>query len=261
MGVFARTIRRVLPERWQPPARYLYERTRGLLERELPLAIGTVMPGDCVIDVGANVGIYTYAFARAGACVEAFEPQSACASVLRAFAATTRSVRVHKVALGAKAGRATLHVPISDEVSRAGNASLRSVGLPAQAETVEVATLDSFNFPAAFIKIDVEGAEMDVIAGAGETIRTHRPLMLIEIEQRHHEDPMSRVFDQLAALGYDGFFLGAESRMRPISEFDLDRDQRRPLRIPGAGPYINNFLFQHRDPEGASRWTRSRAIK
>ena len=52
------------------------------------------------MDVGANAGLYTYAFAKAGAIVEAFEPQAEWAEVVRAFAAGRPSVRVHQVALG-----------------------------------------------------------------------------------------------------------------------------------------------------------------
>jgi FkbM family methyltransferase len=258
MGTIARGIRRALPARWQPPARYFYVRARGLLERELPLAVAAVIPGDCVVDVGANVGIYTYAFARAQARVEVFEPQAECAKVLRAFAAATPTVRVHEVALGATSGEATLHVPVSGDRANSARASLRDGGSAARRQTVTVVPLDSFDFSGVtMIKIDVEGAEDDVIAGAIQTIRRHQPLLLVEIEQRHHQTPVSEVFEQLAALDYDGYFLDSRRRIRPIAEFELERDQIATLAAPAAGPYINNFLFQPRAAgEQKRRWDR-----
>src|SRR4051812_10734184 len=104
MGVIARAVRRALPLRWQPSARFYYERARGLIEREVALASAVIKRDDRVIDVGANFGVYTYAFARANTRVEAFEPQSQCAAILREFAAARPHVMVHQVALGATNG-------------------------------------------------------------------------------------------------------------------------------------------------------------
>jgi hypothetical protein len=72
----------------------------------------------------------------------------------------------------------------------------------------------------------------------------------VEIEQRHHPEPIERVFARFESLGYDAYFLDAAGVMRPVAEFDLKRDQAL-----GAGRvYVNNFLFEHR--EGDRRWPR-----
>src|SRR5215207_9805434 len=141
MGFIARNVRRLLPDRWQPPVRYMYEWTRGLLERELPLAVAAVSPGDRVIDVGANVGIYTHALARAGASVEAFEPQVACASVLRAYASAAGRVRVHQAALGRQAGEAELRIPSIGGRELRGNATLGATAVDHRVEIANVLTL------------------------------------------------------------------------------------------------------------------------
>ena len=98
----ARLIRKKLPAAWQPPIRFLYERTRGLLERELSVVASMVHAGDHVADVGANHGLYTHMFAKRGAVVEAFEPQPECVAVLQAYASRRRprNVRVHPVEIG-----------------------------------------------------------------------------------------------------------------------------------------------------------------
>jgi FkbM family methyltransferase len=255
VGVITRGVRHALPARWQPAARYFYDWARGQLERELFLAVAAVQRGDCVVDVGANLGTYTYALARAGARVEAFEPQSACARVLMAFAADKPAVRVHQVALGDTKSEVNLYIPIVDNRARSGEASLRNVGAAAQ-ERVTIAPLDTFDLPAvSMIKIDVEGAELGVIGGAVDTIRRDRPLLLVEIEQRHHRSPVSEVFARIAELGYQGYFLDASHRVRLISEFDFERYQNpnAVLSKPSAGQYINNFLFEPRDPNARRR--------
>jgi len=259
----ARLIRRQLPPAWQPPIRLLYERTRGLLERELPIVRAAVQAGDHVADVGANHGIYTHVFASRGAVVDAFEPQPECVAVLAAYAARRQSrVRVHPVALSTAVGEGTLHVPSG--AASSPSASLRvaraagAAGDPGAALQVPLAPLDSFElFDLALVKIDVEGAELDVLQGGSETLRRSRPLLFIEIEQRHHPEPIADVFEAVACLGYDGSFLDGTGRLRPVKAFDVDRHQLDPALHPERGlPYINNFLFSPSAATGiaARRW-------
>jgi FkbM family methyltransferase len=244
----ASTVRGLLPRRFQPSVRYQYERWRGLIERELPLFCEMVEPNDLVVDVGANVGIYMHALAKRGAVVEAFEPQPWCVDVLRAYAAANPRVHVHAVALGAEPSRAELRVPIVDGQSARGSASLVSTDHAGRAETfdIEVRTLDSFGFERVrAIKIDVEGAEVGVIRGAAATIARDHPILLVEIERRHHGGPIDQVFAEIQAMGYRGEFLLPGRGLRPLAEFDVEEYQR--LEAPAGQPYINNFLFSPAD--------------
>jgi FkbM family methyltransferase len=241
----ARLIRKQLPAAWQPSIRFLYERTRGLLERELSVVASVVHRGDHVADVGANHGLYTHMFAKRGAVVEAFEPQPECVAVLRAYASRRRSrnVRVHPVALSATAGIGTLHLPHGSESSP--SASLHSTTADDAPLEVALEPLDAFAFSdLTLVKIDVEGAELEVLRGATETLRRSRPLLFVEIEQRHHREPIAEVFDEITSLGYDGVFLDDSGRLRPLSMFDVERCQLEAARRPDVGqPYINNFFF------------------
>ena len=251
----ARLIRKRLPAAWQPPVRFLYERVRGLLEREMALVAAAIHPGERVADVGANNGLYTHAFAKRGALVEAFEPQPECVTVLQAYASRRRSrnVRVHPVALSSRSGTAALHLPRGSESSP--SASLRATpGAGASLEVV-LESLDSFEFSdLRLLKIDVEGAELDVLRGAGETLKQSRPLLFVEIEQRHHREPIGEVFDEIASFGYDGAFLDGSGRLRPVSSFDAEQCQAEAaLRANHLQPYINNFFFSSTAPE-ARRW-------
>jgi FkbM family methyltransferase len=254
----ARLIRQRLPAAWQPPIRFFYEQTRGLLERELSLVLAMVHRGDHVADIGANHGLYTHALAKRGAVVEAFEPQPECVAVLQAYASRRRlrNVRVHPVALSSASGIGALHVPRGSASSP--SASLRAAHDTDVALEVALAPLDSFEFSdLRFLKIDVEGAELDVLRGATETLRRSRPLLFVEIEQRHHGEPIADVFGEISSFGYEGTFLDGSGRLRPLSAFDVERHQLEAARLQGRRqPYINNFFFSAAAASGPAsrRW-------
>ena len=102
-----------------------------------------------------------------------------------------------------------------------------------------------------FIKIDVEGHEEGVLAGAWETISRDRPALLIEIEERHNQGGIKRISDLLATVGYEGFFF-QDGKQFPIEQFvepihqpaDLIWDKNKYVRR--TFPYVNNFLFVSR---------------
>lgn len=56
-----------------------------------------------------------------------------------------------------------------------------------------------------------------------------RPTILREIEQRHHDDRIERVFERLEALGYDLFAVRSEG-LTPLADFDVEADQAAHLR-------------------------------
>jgi FkbM family methyltransferase len=242
-----------LPRAWRPSASFHYYSMRSLLEPELLIACRALKERSRAIDVGANEGVYTHAFARTGARVEAFEPQPESLEVLRAYARSRPQVHVHGYALGAAAGTAVLEVPRRDGKPLTGHARLlrppahkqeEALGRPESSFVVEVRTLDSFAFDdVAMIKIDVEGHELDVLRGAHETIKRNRPLILVEIEQRHMSVPMAGVFEELSAMDYVGKFLHPLAGLRPLREFvPGDHQDARKADTPRA-LYINNFFF------------------
>ena len=57
-----------------------------------------------------------------------------------------------------------------------------------------------------FIKIDVEGHELEVIKGAKETINKYNPILLVEIEKRHSKRPVKETINFINNLGYECFF-------------------------------------------------------
>ncbi len=141
-----------------------------------------VGPGDIAFDVGANVGNRTKVFLRLGARVVAVEPQTSCASLLdEAFGREPGFILIRQ-ALGAAAGMAELQLCEATTIASMSPAwakAVRSSGRFAayhweRAERVPVTTLDALiehHGEPAFIKIDVEGFELEVLKGLSRPVR------------------------------------------------------------------------------------------
>ena len=67
-----------------------------------------------------------------------------------------------------------------------------------------------------FIKIDVEGHELEVIKGAKETINKYNPILLVEIEKRHSKESEETI-NFINNLGYECFFT-SEKNLIPINK-------------------------------------------
>lgn len=234
-----------LPPAWQVPVKFRFAQLRGHLEPEMALLPQLVRRGDHVIDVGGNRGVYAYRLAQLGARVEVFEPNAACHQVLSPWAARCACVTIHAVALSAEEGEGKLVVPVDrDGVEHDSSGSLEHgvVGRNARTTLVPLRTLDSYAFKqVTLIKIDVEGHEANVIAGARDTIAASKPALLVEIEQRHLTRPIAEVFSEIVGLGYVGFF-EKNGRLTPIGAFDPAVDQALE-NLGSSHEYRNNFLF------------------
>lgn len=240
------TARDALPAKYQVPVKYWYGAVRRDLEPEMALLPLLVDKGAHVADIGGNRGTYAFQLHRLQARVEIFEPNPLCADILCHWAAPLAAVNVHRVALSSAPGTATLHIPIDDHgVEHDASASIEAARDGRQHDVeVPLRDLDSFGFDDLdFIKIDTEGHEGSVLAGAERTIRASSPAMLIEIEQRHlRSESIEDLFGRILALGYRGYFLGGQ-RLEPLGKFDLSRDQSLAAFESKSSSYINNFLF------------------
>lgn len=241
---FKSSVRDLLPGRFQVPIKYWFSHVTGGIEAEMALLPLVVTDGRRTIDVGGNRGTYAFRLAALGTRVEVFEPNPACHTMLSAWANGRPKVRIHAVALSSSEGEGELLVPLgNDGVEHDSSGSLEhGADGPVRHVAVPLRTLDSFAFDdVAFIKIDVEGHEASVIAGAHATIAANMPVLLVEIEQRHLERRIDDVFAEISALGYAGYFI-RDRRLTPLSDFVVAVDQSignlsAPLR------YHNNFLF------------------
>ena len=163
------------------------EQTRGLFfeAMELEELRKVVRPGARIVDVGANTGNHTIFFAgpMKAASVTPLEPLPAAANALRASVLRNglKNVDLSHLGIGiaGKPGRARL---VFSTRGGLGATSLE----PDPAGEISVATLDSvISDPVDFLKVDVEGMEMSVLAGSQELIAKSRPLIFIEIANRN----------------------------------------------------------------------------
>lgn len=240
MSLKARIVS-AIPVSYQTPWRYHIRRLTHRLERELPFLAHVLKAPRTCVDVGANYGMYTCVLAKMARRVEAFEPIPACAAALRAYFGST--VQVHRVALSSRSGHVTLFTPV-----RGGVVNFESTGLGVaspDAIPVEVETrrLDEFELiDVSFVKIDVEGHELEVLEGGQHTIARDRPILLVEIEQRHSGRPVADVIAHIETLGYSGHFL-VDGILRPVRGFSYEEHQAPYLENVMAAGYINNFFF------------------
>ncbi len=231
-----------------PAIAYRLCETMGNLERELKHLDVIVPRGGMAIDVGANVGLWCYRLSSHFDRVEAFEPQPRCYDIVHR--AKLPGVSLHREALSSKDGAAVLKIPAHWGLRIPGMASLNAMDGNYEEVTVETRRLDEFDFRGVnFIKIDVEGHESDVLAGGRETILREKPVMVIEIEQRHLSFPFTQVIESVVTLGYEAFFL-SRGELHPFADFDYGARQKAFTEgkatkcdtLPKS--YINNFIFK-----------------
>jgi FkbM family methyltransferase len=146
-------------------------------------------PHPVVCDIGANAGQSAIALGHLipRSVIVSFEPQPAFRRELRlAQWLLGRRHTVRFVALGAESKEEQrLFIPLLDGVERLARASIVQGGAAHESArrsiSVPLRTLDDQDLAPAFVKIDVEGAEADVLRGGERTIRDHRPVVMAEI--------------------------------------------------------------------------------
>jgi len=220
-------------------------------EYELTILPQYVDNAKLAIDVGGNIGSYTYPLSRLAKQVVTFEPNPLYLERLRAL--RLNNVTFEDAALSDRSGSAPLRIPVaaSGEEDQ-GMASIDKRAIPGEisrAFDVKTRRLDDYGFDnVGFVKIDVEGHEEAVLQGALQTLERNRPVLLVEIEERRNPGAVGRVREQLRELGFAGY-LFRDGAKRPINTFDpavdqpesLVWDRRRHTRR--SFPMVNNFLF------------------
>lgn len=197
------------------------------------------------LDIGAKIGMYTYRIRKHSSEVIAFEPVPMFNRILRAVFEGKRG-RIEPYAVSDRRGTARLRLPYGhDGKPKFGRSTIdpdnrfdsKIIGHTDELE-VETKRIDDYNLPdVGFIKIDVEGHELAVLAGAEATVARHAPNLLIECNDEHQPDAVARLGAWLDAHEYDTVFLhGCE--LRPIGEYQRD--------LHWIKHEIENFIAIHR---------------
>lgn len=181
--------------------------------RILAEAMGHISPGSTVLDAGANIGNHTIFFSKVcqAGSVHAFEPMRLTYSLLQRNIAlnSLQNVTAHNAALGAEPGTAKL---LSYSSGNLGMSSVSYDGGIYPVTTIDALRLERLDF----VKIDVEGAHMEVLEGGRETLRRLKPKIWIELRPNRRElqsgDELLRSmgFRQARALSTTDFLYTAE---------------------------------------------------
>jgi len=153
----------------------------------LDLAEHLVRPGDVVWDVGANVGLFTFAAAHRAGRVLAFEPDPWLAGLLERTAAFFSNVSIIRAAVADYCGQGELHIARRARGSNflLGQGSSQSGGTRCLTE-VKVITLDSLGqAPPNVLKIDVETGELAVLRGAARLLAQSLPVVICEVAKEN----------------------------------------------------------------------------
>ena len=176
-------------------------------EAEVGFVCDWVERGSVVIDVGANVGIFTVPLATAvgeEGSVWAIEPSPENVRRLRRNLEINQlhNVRILEVALAARAGSSWLRLredPAYATISSVAPGKSAEPMIPVDVLRLDDLWRDAGRPTIAAIKIDVEGAELDVVRGAEELLEVTAPLVLIEVAERADT---AEVMARLTRFGY-----------------------------------------------------------
>ena len=214
------------------------ERRKG--EKEIKLIPQLLSNCNRAIDIGANVGVWSYWLSKYAKQVESFEPNPKIFSALKNI--KIKNVNSYNIALSNKTGSVDLLIPKGSKGFSNQGASLSSIKVQGEHKsiTIEAKRLDEYNFlDVDFIKIDVEGHEHEVIEGARETIKKFKPTMVIEMEEKHNQIPIEEQISSVEKMGYQCCVFINETIMK-IKEIDLDKFHRNPT---NKDTYLFNFIF------------------
>jgi FkbM family methyltransferase len=188
-------------------------------------------PGDTVVDVGANRGMFALIASRLvgdTGKVICFEPNPNCIAILEREIQTNTisNILIHKFALGEREQVLTLSVPNFNSGEGTFGESPYSEDVTYRVQTpIKVGDLVLENKQPSLIKIDVEGFECDVIAGLTRTIDRHHPIVLTEVAQKHLlacGSSIQNLQDLMEQRGYEGFTLGLK-KINGQYQWDLTR--------------------------------------
>lgn len=188
-----------------------------------------------IADIGAHVGYFSMiaALRNPRAKVHAFEPVDfihARLAVNQRGNGVKNIVR-HQAGVSDREGWTEIHVRFSANLLSTGSSLERGAAGPAATETrrIRLHTVDEMFAESGvdLVKIDVEGHEPRVLDGARETLRRHRPAVLLEALR---DTPLDALLDRFAPLGYTAHW---------IAEPDATLVALPAARPPGA----RNLLF------------------
>lgn len=227
----------------------------NVLERKVEpelVWIKEFLPKNAVfIDIGANMGSFLYQleFHLFPENMYAFEPNRELYKRLKRI---FPKMNFYDLALSNEKTTAEFKIPVMDGEAVHTRGTLQTE-LKEEGEQktiiqkVQVDTLDNWAEKVYlqrldFIKIDVEGNEHLTLKGAKNTIQKHQPTLMVEIEQRHHVEPVWNIIEEVKSWGYEARYLNRNSFELEILTPDFMEQQNADF-VKDYQNYINNIIF------------------
>ena len=223
---------------------------------ELDYITRSINKGDTVLDIGSHKGGYLYWLRKSvgkEGFVFAFEPQITLFTYLQNFISIYdfKNIDLKHAGVSSKKGLLNLFIPNAIGLtSPEATFEQKSPNEEGYYTEVQVLQIDEFlndrKSKVSLIKIDVEGHELEVFKGAIDLLKTDRPKLIFECENRHlNNSRVEDVFDFLKQLNYQGFFF-YRGRKTPIEQFEASKHQvtSSDKQIINKKEYCNNFVFE-----------------
>ena len=222
--------------------RFYHNRT----EREICYLSNIVDQSKASIDIGVYRGVYSYYLCQNSNFVYAFEANPLLIDKLNKGFLKYKNIRIENLAVSSSKGNTNLKIPYRnesinysdyEELYQLGTATVHQENNLSNTKfhsfEVKKINLDAYNFDykIGFIKIDVEGHELDIINGAKKLILENKPNLLVEIEERHTGIPNIEVINEIKKFGYNCFSLNDQFELDLINDNNINKIVN------------NNFIF------------------
>jgi FkbM family methyltransferase len=199
---------------------------------EVDLFAAGIRATDVVADIGANFGAHTLPLARMAAHVLAFEPQKFVYNALCGTLALNNISNVTAVnaAIGAEPG--VLRCPYTDSELENNFGGISLVDIPEDIITYSVPVMP-LHQPVNFMKIDVEGMEVEVLKGSAQMITACKPVLYVENDRKARS---AELIALVQALGYTAYW-------HVVPMFNPNNFRKNPVNIFGDIHSINMLCF------------------
>ena len=212
-------------------------------EKELSIIGNFTDKNKEAVDVGVYRGVYTYKLSKEFKHVHAFEPNPLIYPFLeKNLTKIVKNMTLKNLALSDSNGDVNLRIPSrSKSIFKTNYEEIYKLGCATIHEGNKIDNKNNFKVKKiklddlledkniSFVKIDVEGHEREVITGSKKIIKKNKPVLLVEIEERHNNLSVLDTIEFIKNFGYNSYFV-ADGNIKDIKKLkDINSE--------------NNFLF------------------
>src|SRR5210317_729413 len=186
------------------------------------------------IDVGAATGMYSSYFAQKSKQVYSFEAVLPVYKQLELTAKRIKNINCFNLAVSDFDGKSEFYV----DDKRLSNSSFQNL-VNGQKIEVDTIKLDNFKLDSiGFMKIDVEGVELDVLNGASNLIKEYKPTCMVEIYDKFNKYPVETTFDYFFSRGYKCFYNHRAQGLKQVNNIQEGKEAQKIPEITDG-----DFLF------------------